>query len=39
MQRKYDAEKIYRVDLISQDNVQAVVSRPFARSFTASSPH
>lgn len=34
-----NAEKIFRVDLVSSSWSQAVVSRPFARNFTESSPH
>lgn len=34
-----DAENIFRVDLVSSSWSQAVVSRPFARNFTESSPH
>lgn len=34
-----DAGKIFRVDLVSSSWSQAIVSRPFARYFTESSPH
>lgn len=34
-----NADKIFRMDMISPSSAQAVISRPFARNFTKSSPH